>query len=637
MSKHGIILFVDINLYKERVARFCTCVSQVLTKLGGAFAYCPFFFYDVNVLIHVESSSRAMSCHTLSLLGRISMKKISDIQSRNDLADFLGIRRSSLTHILYVKKPETYYHTFEIPKRNGEMRMICASCGDLKVLQRKLSSMLWFYQKIIWNEKNIKPNISHAFEKEKSIITNARIHRNKRFIINLDLENFFDSFHFGRVQGYFEKNKNFKLPRDVAVIIAQIACYKGHLPQGAPSSPIITNLICQTLDIDLLRVTKKYRLDYTRYADDLTFSTNNKHFIDYRDAFLTEVTEVIKRAGFSVNEKKTRIQFKDSRQEVTGLIVNKKLNINHDYLRKTRAMAHQLYTKGEFLINGMPGNLNQLEGRFSFIDQLDHYNNTLDPREIRHDAFHLNGRERQYQAFIFYKCIFANEKPLIVTEGKTDIRYLKAALKSLYLKYPRLIQKDAEGKFVYKFSFFRRTKRWKYFFGISLDGADAMRNLYRYHAGNKSTPSYLRYFHRLSGQEQRQPIVLLYDNEMKSDRPLKKFLVDEIHFTEEQKRELQSNLYIRLLPNSKLFLATNPLVADKEECEIEDLFLEELLALNLDGKTFCRKDKFDNTVYFGKEIFSQYIYENYKNIDFSQFIPLLDAIDAIVASSEISN
>lgn len=128
-------------------------------------------------------------------------------------------------------------------------------------------------------------------------------------------------------------------------------------------------------------------------------------------------------------------------------------------------------------IDGVPGSIKQLEGCFSFIDQLDHYNNILDPQEIKHDAFNLNGREKQYQAFIFYKYLFANDTPVIVTEGKTDIRYIKAALKSLYNKYPRLIQKDAEGTFVYKFSFFKRTKRWKYFFGISLDGADAMRML----------------------------------------------------------------------------------------------------------------------------------------------------------------
>lgn len=563
------------------------------------------------------------------------MKKFCDIQSRNELADYLSVPRSKLTHVLYVKKPDSYYTTFEIPKRNGETRTICAPSGDLKTLQEKLSTMLWLYQKSIWEEKDIKPNISHAFEKEKSIITNAKIHRNKRFVLNLDLENFFDRFHFGRVQGYFEKNNSFKLPHDVAVVLAQLTCYQGRLPQGAPSSPIITNLICQPLDTYLLKIAKKYKLDYTRYADDLTFSTNDKHFVENQNSFLDEANAAIKKAGFSINEKKTRLQFRDSRQEVTGLIVNKKLNVNHVYVRKTRAMAHQLYSTGEYLIDGVPGTIRQLEGRFSFIDQLDHYNNVLEPQEIKHDAFHLNGRERQYQAFIFYKYLFAHDTPVIVTEGKTDIRYIKAALKSLYTKYPRLIQKDAEGNFIYKFSFFRRTKRWKYFFGISLDGADAMKILYRYHVGNgKKIPAYLSYFRQLSGLEQHKPVILLYDNEPKSDRPLKKFLGEDVHPTTDQKAALQEHLHIQLIPDSKLFVVTPPLVGSKEECEIEDMFTDELLQLNLEGKTFCRKDKFDNSKYFGKEIFSQYVYENYQKIDFSGFIPLLDVIDSIIAQTE---
>lgn len=376
-------------------------------------------------------------------------------------------------------------------------------------------------------------------------------------------------------------------------------------------------------------------MDYTRYADDLTFSTNDRNFVKNQDKFLAEANAAIKRAGFSINEKKTRLQFRDSRQEVTGLIVNKKLNVNHAYVRKTRAMAHQLYSTGEFLIDGAPGSIKQLEGRFSFIDQLDHYNNILDPQEIKHDAFNLNGRERQYQAFVFYKYLFANDTPVIVTEGKTDIRYIKAALKSLYAKYPRLIQKDAEGKFVYKFSFFRRTKRWKYFFGISLDGADAMKILYRYHVGsNKRIPPYLSYFRQLSGHEQHNPVILLYDNEPKSERPLKKFLGEDVHATADQKAELKANLHMRLIAGSKLFVVTPPLVGDKDECEIEDLFSDELLSLNLEGKTFCRKDKFDNSKYFGKEIFSQYVSENYQTIDFSRFIPLLDVIDTIIAQAE---
>ncbi len=563
------------------------------------------------------------------------MKKFCDIQSRNELADYLSIPRSKLTHILYVKKPDSYYTSFEIPKRNGENRTICAPSGDLKTIQEKLSIVLWLYQKSIWEEKDIKPNISHAFEKKKSIITNARIHRNKRFVLNLDLENFFDSFHFGRVQGYFEKNNNFKLPHDVAVILAQLTCYQGRLPQGAPSSPIITNLICQPLDAYLLRIAKKYKLDYTRYADDLTFSTNDRHFLENQNNFFNEAIAAIKRAGFSINEKKTRLQFKDSRQEVTGLIVNKKLSVNRAYVRKTRAMAHQLYSTGEYLIDDVPGTIKQLEGRFSFIDQLDHYNNILDPQEIKHDAFHLNGRERQYQAFIFYKYFFARNDPVIVTEGKTDIRYIKAALKSLYAKYPRLIQKDSAGNFIYKFSFFKRTKRWKYFFGISLDGADAMKILYRYHVGNgKKIPAYLDYFRQLSGSEQHKPILLLYDNEPNSDRPLKKFLGEDVHPSADQKATLKTNLHIRLIPDSKLFVVTPPLVDGKEECEIEDLFADELQSLNLEGKTFCRKDRFDTSKYFGKEIFSQYVYENYQKIDFSGFIPLLDTINSIIAQTE---
>ena len=191
-----------------------------------------------------------------------------------------------------------------------------------------------------------------------------------------------------------------------------MTCYQGRLPQGAPSSPIITNLICQSLDAHLLKAAKKYKLDYTRYADDLTFSTNDRHFVENQKKFLAEAIVAITKAGFSINEKKTRLQFRDSRQEVTGLIVNKKLNVNHSYVRKTRAMAHQLYSTGEYLIDGVPGSIKQLEGCFSFIDQLDHYNNILDPQEIKHDAFNLNGREKQYQAFIIN--IFSPMTPLLL-------------------------------------------------------------------------------------------------------------------------------------------------------------------------------------------------------------------------------
>ena len=226
------------------------------------------------------------------------MAKFCDIASRNELADFLKVPRKTLTYILYVKKVENFYTSFEIPKKNGDTRTIKAPSRKLRSIQKKLASELERYEQDIWASKDIKPNIAHGFQKNKSIVTNAKIHRNKKYVLNIDLENFFDSFHFGRVRGFFEKNRDFALPTEVATVLAQLTCFEGCLPQGAPTSPIITNLLCQILDNRLLRVAKKYKLDYTRYADDLTFSTNDKTFIEFKDEFMSTIQKEIERAGF---------------------------------------------------------------------------------------------------------------------------------------------------------------------------------------------------------------------------------------------------------------------------------------------------------------------------------------------------
>ncbi|PAF16952.1 RNA-dependent DNA polymerase, partial [Terribacillus saccharophilus] len=150
-------------------------------------------------------------------------------------------------------------------KKSGGERIIHTPSIDLKEIQRSIVEVLWRQQKILWEEHNIKPNISHAFIKKKGIITNARVHKNKRYVFNIDLEDFFDSFHFGRVRGFFEKNKDFLFPEKMATTLAQLTCYNGSLPQGAPTSPIITNLICNILDMRLLKIAKEFKLDYTRY------------------------------------------------------------------------------------------------------------------------------------------------------------------------------------------------------------------------------------------------------------------------------------------------------------------------------------------------------------------------------------
>ncbi|ELU8149979.1 retron Ec67 family RNA-directed DNA polymerase/endonuclease [Listeria monocytogenes] len=556
------------------------------------------------------------------------MKTLKNIENRTDLADYLNIPIKRLTYILYIKRTENLYYSFEIPKKSGGVRNINAPKSELKALQKKLATSLTEYQKIIQKSKRKTPNISHGFEKGKSIISNAKIHRNKKIVYNLDLENFFESFHFGRVRGFFEKNKDFELSTEVATIIAQLSCFNGALPQGAPSSPIITNYICKIMDMRILKLAKNYKLDYTRYADDLTFSTNDKKFIDQIDCFLYKLTKEIEKAGFKLNKNKTNLNFKDSRQLVTGLVVNKKINVDRRYYKETRAMAHRLYKTGEFQIDDKNGTLNQLEGRFSFINQVQRYNNVID--SSKHDFNNLNTFEKQYQAFLFYKYFYANNKPLIVTEGKTDIKYIKAALKTHHLEFPNLIVKKEDGGFDFRVAFLKRTNRLAHFLNIKKDGADTMKNICKYFFDieNNKVPNYLKTFKILTKQIASNPTILIFDNEISNNnKPVSK-IIDYVKLSEDRRVILTEESYLNL--EGSLYLLMNPLVKNKKECEIEDLFDEATLNNEINGKKFSREKNMDLNKYYGKERFSNFIYNEYREIDFSNFKPMLENLNFII-------
>lgn len=550
------------------------------------------------------------------------MSNFSEIKNRNDFFKLLNISSSKMNYLLYNKKekgPENCYHTFQIKKRTGGVRIINSPNDELKYIQKKLYHLLYN------NQKNFQTpnNISHAFQKGKSIITNAKIHRNKKYVLNVDLQDFFPSFHFGRVKGFFEKNKNFKVPKDVALTIAQLTCYKGILPQGSPSSPIITNLICTILDFRLLKLAKKYKLDYSRYADDLTFSTNFNFKIKIRP-FLQDLTKEINRAGFKLNDKKTRLQFNTSRQEVTGLIVNKKLNVPKEYYKNTRAMAYNFYKNGFFYINGKQGELNQLEGRFAFINQLDSFNNKYFKEQSSKKA--LNNHEKEYQKFLFYKYFYGNKIPTIVTEGETDINYLKAALKNLHKDYPNLIEKK-NNDFIFKIFFLKRSKKFKYFFNLQETGADSMYNLYLFFNNKNPQQNFINYFNKLSSKKPSSPNFFIFDNELTNSKPLKKF-IDKLEDHQTKLKNMKKDLSLKLAEN--LYLVTFQLLGESPETEIEDLFDQETLNTEIGGKKFSKDG--DCNKYYGKKIFSKYILKNYDKINFENFREILNNINKLLSS-----
>ena len=315
-------------------------------------------------------------------------------------------------------------------------------------------------------------HLSHGFAKHLSIVTNANIHRRRRYLLNLDLKDFFPSINFGRVRGMFIKDKRFALDPKIATLIAQIACYDNVLPQGSPCSPVISNIIGHLLDIRLVRFAKAQKCTYSRYADDITYSTNAKLFptdvaapiggTEHEWTLGAALLKEIDKAGFAINPAKTRMQYRGSRQVTTGLLVNEKPNILPEYYRTVRAMCWSLFNSGTYY-RMMPAALGGRQGpaipvskrppprlqrfRECWAMSIMYAIRLIHVRRLKRRAKRPPRRPASFtSAFLFYRNFVVAPKPLIIPEGKTDPIYLRAAMEKLTAYHPRLGVMD-KGKF----------------------------------------------------------------------------------------------------------------------------------------------------------------------------------------------
>ncbi|OKH30196.1 RNA-directed DNA polymerase [Nostoc calcicola FACHB-389] len=269
-------------------------------------------------------------------------EKFYSLKQPMDIADLLEVSYSRLVYHIYLVEPDKRYKTFEISKKSGGIRQISTPITALKIIQKKLNQVLQTVYEI-------KPSV-HGFVTGKNIVTNAQAHTKKRYVLNLDLTDFFPSINFGRVRGMFMATP-YGLHPDVATVLAQICCHNNQLPQGAPTSPIVTNMICAKMDSQLQRLAKEYKATYTRYADDITFSTTLPKFPEELAYIVAEedvdtvfignrLLSIINDNGFEVNNHKNRLQVKGNHQEVTGLTTNLFPNVDRKYVRQVRAMLH---------------------------------------------------------------------------------------------------------------------------------------------------------------------------------------------------------------------------------------------------------------------------------------------------------
>lgn len=271
-----------------------------------------------------------------------------------------------------------HYTTFSVPKKSGGMRLLASPKKGMRAAQR------WILENVL--HKVAVHSAAHGFVASRSTLTNATPHVGKGVVLNTDLEDFFPSITFPRVKGIFEElgyspavSTIFALlctesPRQRAVVngvMLHIACGARALPQGACTSPALSNLAARRLDSRLHGIAAKLGWTYTRYADDATFSANgdSSKQVGY---LLARIRHISEEEGFRVKESKTRILRRNQQQSVTGIVVNDKPSTPRETRRRLRAILHGARKSGLASQNrgGHTNFVSHVDGMISYVQMV---------------------------------------------------------------------------------------------------------------------------------------------------------------------------------------------------------------------------------------------------------------------------
>ena len=294
--------------------------------------------------------------------GEMARKGLPIIFSVPHLSKITRVPRKAVAWI--AANPERNYRKFLAPKKDGSMRKLYSPNGRLRSIQR------WILRHIL---DHCPPHkCAHAFVKGRSIASNAALHTRRRVIVRLDIRNFFPSISHAAVRKIYQK---IGYPYRVASLLANLCTIEGGLPQGAITSPALSNLACVRLDRRFFGMVKKMGFRYSRYADDLFFSSNNPRLPQLIPFF----REILGEEGFRLNEQKVRVMRPGQRQVVTSIVTNQRPNLSREHSRRLRAAIHRLKTKGPDTLE-LPSKRNissdpvkVLQGHLAFLKMIHPY------------------------------------------------------------------------------------------------------------------------------------------------------------------------------------------------------------------------------------------------------------------------
>jgi retron-type reverse transcriptase len=316
---------------------------------------------------------------TKSDVEKLLAKGLPVLHTSNDVASMLGVSLPVLQWLTYHRRSVAlvHYHRYGIPKKTGGIRNISAPKRALAQAQEKVLVLIL--------EKIAPEPQAHGFVTGRSILTNAAPHAGRKVVMNLDLRDFFPTITFRRVTGLFHKlgysehaatvlgllcTEPTRAKAELAGRVYHVALGERFLPQGACTSPAITNLLCRRLDKRLSGLAKKADFSFTRYADDLTFSGDDTSEVG---RLLRAIRKVIVAEGFEEHAKKTRVMRRGRRQEVTGLVVNVRPTVPREEIRRLRAILHNAERSGLDAQNreNVPDFAAHLRGRVAFVEMVD--------------------------------------------------------------------------------------------------------------------------------------------------------------------------------------------------------------------------------------------------------------------------
>ena len=260
-----------------------------------------------------------------------------------------------LVYFLTSETAEGRYHKFCIPKKDGTLREINEPCKSLKVLQR------WVLENILYKVRISPYSIGFVKDgKGSPLVQCAERHKNNLYIFKMDLRNFYPSVKRGRV---FNQFLQLGYNTYASNLLTNICTLNGSLPQGAVTSPYLGNLVCYKLDVRIAGYCNKRDITYTRYADDLIFSCDNRDLL--RNIYGI-IKKIVEDEGFKINENKTRFLTPKVRKEIIGVTVNEgTIKAPKEMKRMIRAMIHYAIESGDY------SNNDKIRGYVAYIDSIE--------------------------------------------------------------------------------------------------------------------------------------------------------------------------------------------------------------------------------------------------------------------------